>query len=49
MQYFIITPLTANVTSLKEMAEIGFGVRRLVLIQANGMLYEDSEATRGKK
>ena len=48
MQYFVLTAATANVRDITAMAEIGFGLNNLVLLQSNGMMYEDNEVTRGK-
>ena len=48
MQYFVLTAATANVRDITAMAEIGFGLNNLVLLQSNSMMNEDNEVTRGK-
>lgn len=48
MQYFSIPSTTEpSVVTLQSLAEEGFGKENLVLVQSNGLKFEDSLATKG--
>ena len=47
MLHFNITSAIANVQDLTEQVRSGFENADLVLVQANGLRFEDNEITRG--
>ena len=47
MLHFNITSTSANVQDLTEQVRSGFENADLVLVQANGLRFEDNEITRG--
>ena len=47
MLHFNITSTSANVQDLTERVRSGFENADLVLVQANGLRFEDNEITRG--
>ena len=47
MLHFNITSTIANVQDLTEQVRSGFENASLVLVQANGLRFEDNEITRG--
>ena len=47
MLHFNITSTSANVQDLTEKVRSGFENVDLVLVQANGLRFEDNEVTRG--
>ena len=47
MLHFNITSTIANVQDLTEQVRSGFENTGLVLVQANGLRFEDNEITRG--
>ena len=48
MLHFNITSTSANVQDLTERVRSGFENADLVLVQANGLRFEDNEITRGR-
>ena len=47
LQYFSLTPATANVPDIIQLVQEGFEKTELVLVQSNGLQIEDNAATRG--